>query len=94
MIPERYATDEKTVPLAVCTMGVVNGDEQADLAKIEANLREAATQGIDLVAFPEEALVGGAESAACRASGPPCAPHPQPNSRLIAEEFAKLASQG
>ena len=80
--------------LAACNVDVVNGDNQANLAKIEANPREAASQGIDLVAFPEQALVGEAAGAACRAGSPPCATHPQPTSRLIAEEFAKLASEG
>jgi len=75
MIPERYATYEKTVTLAACNMGVVNGDKQANLAKIEANLREAASQGIDIVAFPEEALVGAAECAGCRPGHPPCEAH-------------------
>ena len=75
MIPERYATYEKTVTLAACNMGVVNGDKEANLAKIEANLREAASQGIDIVAFPEEALVGAAECAACRSGAPPCEEH-------------------
>ena len=44
--------------------------------------------------IPEQALVGGADSAACRASGPPFAPHPQPTSRLIEEQFTKLDSEG
>ena len=94
MIPERHATYEQTATLAACNMGAVNGDKQANLAKIEANLREAASHGIDLFAFPEQALVGAAACAACRAGSPPGAPHPQPTSRLIEEQFAKLTSEG
>ena len=75
MIPERYASFEKTVTLGACNMGVVNGDKEANLAKIEANLREAASQGIDIVAFPEEALVGAAECAACRSGVTHCDYH-------------------
>ena len=78
-------------------MGVVNGDKEANLAKIEANLREAAAQGIDIVAFPEEALVGAAECAACRSGAAACEDHhalaetvPGPSTERIAELCREL----
>ena len=37
---------------------VTPGDKAANLAKIEANVREAAAQGVNIGAFPEEALIG------------------------------------
>ena len=57
MIPERYASYEKTVTVGVVNFTSVPGDTAANLEKIEANLREAAAQGVQIVAFPEEALV-------------------------------------
>ena len=39
------------------------------LAKIEANVVEAAAQGIDIVAFGEEALIGPTGCDACRVGG-------------------------
>ena len=58
MIPERYASYEKVVTVGAVNFTPVRGDKPANLAKIEANLREAASQGVDIVVFPEEALVG------------------------------------
>ena len=97
MIPERYASYDKVVTLGACNMGVASGDKEANLAKIEANLREAAAQGIDIVAFPEEALVGAAECAACRAGVAHCDHHhalaetvPGPSTERIAELCREL----
>ena len=58
MIPERYAAYEKTVTLGAVNFASVTGDKAATLEKIETTVREAASQGVDIVAFPEEALVG------------------------------------
>jgi len=92
MIPERYASYAKVVTLGAANLGVVAGDKAANLAKIEANLREAAAQGIDIVAFPEEALVGAGECTACRSGAEHCDYHhdlaetvPGPSTERIAE---------
>ena len=85
----------------VLHVGVVNfapvyGDKAATLDKIEANIVEAAAQGIDLLAFPEEALIGASACEPCRAIGGPCDLHlglaeivPGPST----ERVAKLAEQ-
>ena len=84
-----------------CHVGVVNfapvyNDKAATLDKIEASIVEAAAQGIDLLAFPEEALIGAAACEGCRATGGPCNEHiglaetvPGP----ATERVAKLAEQ-
>jgi len=64
----------------VVTVGVVNfapvpNDKAATLAKIEANVREAAQQGIELLVFPEEALVGADACATCLETQGPCDTH-------------------
>jgi predicted amidohydrolase len=92
MIPERYATYEKVVTLGAWNMRIDAGDKKGNLARIEANLREAAAQGIDIVAFPEEALVGAGECAACRTEVDHCDYHqglaetvPGPSTERIAD---------
>jgi predicted amidohydrolase len=83
------------------TVGCVNfapvaGDPAATLDKIEANVREAAKQGIDILAFPECALVGYEPCDGCIAVGGPCEWHlavaetvPGPSS----ERIARLAAE-
>jgi predicted amidohydrolase len=89
MIPSRYAEFEQTV-----TVGCVNfrraETKALSLAKIEANVREAAAQGIDIVVFPEGALTGPVDCS-CRFDGHACAPHhelaetvPGPSSEHVA----------
>ncbi|MGI9433127.1 MAG: nitrilase-related carbon-nitrogen hydrolase, partial [Myxococcota bacterium] len=58
MIPERYAPYEKVVTVGAANFTATPGDKAANLAKIESNIREAAAQGVDIIAFPEEALIG------------------------------------
>ena len=48
MIPDRYAAYEKVVTLGACNLRVDAGDKAGNLERIEANLREAAAQGIDI----------------------------------------------
>jgi len=43
MIPERYASYEKVVIVGAANFTPIPGDKAANLAKIEANLREAAS---------------------------------------------------
>jgi len=97
MIPERYAGYEKTVTVGVVNFTSVPGDTDANLEKIEANLREAAAQGVELVAFPEEALVGMGECRVCRSGAPHCDYHsglaetvPGPSTERVAELAAEL----
>ena len=62
------------------TVGVVNfapvaNDKAATLDKIEANVREAASQGVELLVFPEEALIGADACSECLMIGGPCDAH-------------------
>ena len=67
MIPSEYEQFEQVVSLGVVNFTPVWGDPKQTLAKIEANVVEAAAQGIDIVAFGEEALIGATGCDACRA---------------------------
>ncbi len=96
MIPERYASYEKVVTVGAVNFASAAGDKAANLAKIEANMREAASQGVDIIAFPEEALIGCGECAACRSGVDHCDYHhdlaesvPGPSS----EHIARLARE-
>lgn len=97
MIPERYAPYEKVVTVGAVNFAGVPGDKAATLAKIEANVREAASQGVGIVSFPEEALVGLAPCDHCRTGAPDCEYHaaiaetvPGPSSERIAELAREL----
>jgi predicted amidohydrolase len=64
----------------VLTIGCANfapvpGDKAATLDKILATVREAAAQGVELLVFPEEALVGAEACNDCLAAGGPCDTH-------------------
>ena len=89
LIPERYANYETK-----CTIGVVNftsirGDKSATLEKIEANIREAGAQGIDILVFPEEALVGLGGCDICRNGADHCDYHHD-----LAETVSSLQQKG
>lgn len=75
MIPERYASYEKTVTLAAANFTAVTGDPAATLKKMEANIREAASQGVNIIAFPEEALTGIADCSVCNEGADHCDDH-------------------
>ena len=75
MIPPEYAAFEKVVTVGCANFAPVWGDKKRTLAKIEANVVEAATQGIDIIAFPEESLTGTSRCDACRAEGHACDEH-------------------
>jgi predicted amidohydrolase len=97
MIPERYASYEKTVTVGAVNFTSIPGDKAATLAKLEGNIREAASQGVDIVAFPEEALVGCGSCAVCREGADHCDYHhelaetvPGPSTERIAELAREL----
>jgi len=75
MIPPEYSAFEKVVTVGCANFAPVWGDKKRTLAKIEANVVEAATQGIDIIAFPEESLTGTSRCDACRAEGHACDEH-------------------
>jgi predicted amidohydrolase len=86
----------------VMTIGCVNfapvaDDKAATLEKILASVREAAAQGVDLLVFPEEALVGAEACDACLAVNGPCDLHlslaetvPGPASEAVARLAAEF----
>ena len=97
MIPERYARYEKVVTVGAVNFRSAPGDKAANLEKIEANVREAASQGVDIVAFPEEALIGAGGCDACSRQVEHCDYHhdlaetvPGPSSERIAELAREL----
>jgi predicted amidohydrolase len=85
----------------VLTIGCANfapvaGDKSATLDKILATVREAAAQGVELLVFPEEALVGAEACNACLERGGPCELHlslaetvPGPASEAVARLAAE-----
>jgi predicted amidohydrolase len=75
MIPERYASYEKHVTVGAVNFTSAIGDKAANLAKLEANVREAAAQGVDIVAFPEEALIGCGGCDVCSTGADHCDYH-------------------
>jgi predicted amidohydrolase len=75
MIPSEYEQFEKVVTVGAVNFTPVWGDPKRTLAKIEANVVEAAAQGVDIVAFGEEALVGPTGCDACRAEQQACELH-------------------
>ena len=97
MIPERYSSYEKVVTVGAVNFASVTGDKEASLEKIEANVREAAAQGVDIVTFPEEALIGCGECAVCGSGAAHCDYHhelaetvPGPATERIAELAREL----
>jgi predicted amidohydrolase len=75
MIPSEYEQFEQVVTLGVVNFTPVWGDPKQTLAKIEANVVEAAAQGVDIVAFGEEALIGPTACDACRSEAQACEFH-------------------
>jgi predicted amidohydrolase len=75
MIPVEYEAFEKVVTVGCANFAPVWGDKKRTLEKIEANVVEAAGQGIDIIAFPEESLTGTSACVACRSEGHACEAH-------------------
>jgi predicted amidohydrolase len=91
-IPVEYQSFERTVTVGCVNFAPVWGDKKATLAKIEANVQEAAAQGVDVLVFPEESLTGASSCQACRAEGHACDEHldlaetvPGPATEQVAE---------
>jgi predicted amidohydrolase len=96
LIPERYASFETTATIGVVNFSSIRGDVAATLAKVEANIREAGAQGVDILVFPEEALSGLGGCDACRHGTDHCDYHhglaetvPGPSTERIAELCAE-----
>lgn len=96
LIPDRYAAYETSATIGVVNFASVRGDVAATLAKIEANIREAGLQGVDILVFPEEALTGLGGCTACRQEVEHCDYHhdlaetvPGPSTERIAELCAE-----
>ena len=92
MIPSEYQAFEPVVTVGCVNFAPVWDDVKANRAKIEANVLEAAAQGIDILVFPEEALTGASACGACRAEGHACELHrdlaetvPGPSTEHVAE---------
>ena len=56
--PAPQARLQETVRIALCQMSVADGDVRGNLAKIESQVKQAATLGARLCVFPELADVG------------------------------------
>jgi predicted amidohydrolase len=74
-IPPEYQAFERNITVGCVNFAPVWGDKKATLAKIEANVHEAAAQGVDLLIFPEESLTGASSCQACRVEGQACDDH-------------------
>lgn len=75
MIPAEYEQFGKVVTVGCVNFAPVWGNKDKTLAKIEANVVEAASQGVDIVVFPEEALTGASACDGCRIEGGACEAH-------------------
>jgi predicted amidohydrolase len=60
------------VTLAAANFTPVHGQAKATVEKMASVVEEAAAQGVDLVVFPENALLGCESCEACRVLGGPC----------------------
>jgi predicted amidohydrolase len=69
------AAYDDLVTVGCANFAPVWGDKEATLAKIEATIREAAEQGIDILVFPEKALDLGRNCEECMRLGRACPPH-------------------
>ena len=73
MIPAEYMAYEPAVAVG-CVNFARASSKEGSLARIEANVREAALQGCEIVVFPEGALSGSIDCS-CRFDGSACAGH-------------------
>ena len=60
------------VTVAAVNFSPVSGNASATIEKMAAHIDEAAAQGVDLIVFPEGALLGCHSCSACRELGAPC----------------------
>ena len=73
MIPAEYMAFEEFVSVG-CSNFARGNTKDESLARIEADIREAAAQGINILTFPELALTGTIECS-CRFEGGACPAH-------------------
>ena len=73
MIPAEYMAFEQVVSVG-CSNFARGDTKAASLRRIEADIREAAAQGIDILTFPELALTGTIDCS-CRFEGGACPAH-------------------
>ena len=73
MIPAEYMAFEQVVSVG-CSNFARGDTKEESLARIEADIREAAAQGIDILTFPEGALTGTVDCS-CRFEGGACPAH-------------------
>lgn len=93
MIPKEY---ERTVTLAAVNWKGEWGNKAANLEKMQAKIREAAQQGVNMVCFPELALTGYECGEEARQMQKPCAMHTEAAETIpgpATEEVAKLAKE-
>lgn len=69
MIPSRYERYETSVTVGCVNFAAAWGDKRANLERIGSHIREAARQGIDILAFPELALSGYECDEGCEVHG-------------------------
>jgi predicted amidohydrolase len=73
MIPAEYVAFEQLVSVG-CANFARGDTKEASLIRIEADIREAASQGINILTFPELALTGTIDCS-CRFEGGACPAH-------------------
>jgi predicted amidohydrolase len=73
MIPAEYMAFEQVVSVG-CSNFARGDTKEESLARIEADIREAAAQGINILTFPEGALTGVVDCS-CRFEGGACPAH-------------------
>jgi predicted amidohydrolase len=86
----------KTVTVGCANFAPVAGDKAATLEKMVATIREAAAQGVEILAFPEEALIGAEACTGCVDGQGPCDVHvslaetvPGPSTDVVARLAAE-----
>ena len=89
MIPERYSHYETWLRAGAVDFTPVPGDVAANLDKMTGWIAEAATAGVGLLVFPEEALTGAIHCDDCEQLGGPCDLH-----RSLAETVPGPSTEG
>jgi predicted amidohydrolase len=91
VIPPEYDSFEKVVTVGCVNFSPVWGDKKRTLEKIEVNVREAAAQGVDIVVFPEIALVADDACPDCEDAGAACERHLEQGETVPGESTEHVA---